>query len=213
VAAAKANLPQNKHVQNTNVCFDSVAVTFHSKTRSEENKKENNGEPHGKEREAPTRLDSNSTLAGNIHHEPDKEGVSHILCNNTSRYIIFGECSGSNNLVHKVINSNCTVEFGIAPRSVGTERDKEGIDDPCDKDSIVGEKHESTCYTTQPNTTQAGAESSKNTNISILEELSETNLEDGKGDSNKDQGQEVRDKESASSAGYAETQETPDITW
>jgi len=117
------------------------------------------------------------------------------------------------NLVDKVIDGNGTVEFGIAPRSVVTERVKKGIDDPCDKDSVVGEKHESTCYTTQPNTTQAGVESSKNTDISSLEELSETDLEDCKGDSNKEQGQEVRDKESASSVGYAETRETPDITW
>ena len=211
MAAAKANLPQDRHVPNTNVCFDSVAATFHSKTRSEENKKENDGEPHCKEREAPTRLDSNST--GNIHHEPDKEGVSHILCNNTSRYTIFGECSGSNNLVDKVINGNGTVEFGIAPRSFVTERVKEGIEDPCDKDRVVGEKHESTCYTTQPNTTQARVESSKNTDISSLEELSETDLEDGERDSNKEQGHEVRDKESASSVGDAETRETPHIAW
>jgi len=199
--AAKANLPQNSHVPNTNVCLHSVTAAFHSKTRAEENEEENDRKSHGEESKASSRLDSN--CAGKIHQEPDKEGISHILSINTGRCAISGKCFSSNNLVDKVVDGHGTIQIGIVPRSVVTKRVKEGIDDPRDEDSVVGEKHESTCYTTQPNTSQARMESSKDTNISSLKELSETNLENCEGDPNKEQSHEVRDKEGASSIGHA----------
>jgi hypothetical protein len=192
--------PQDCHIPNSNVFFDSIFGTFQGETLSEENKEEEDRQTHGKEGNASGPLDTNGN--GSVHYEPYEEGVSHVLSDDTGRCAVIAECSGSNNLVDKVIDGLLTGDIVIAPGSSVAPRVEEGVDDPGDKDRVVGYEHKSTRYTTQTNSSQARVESSKDANISGLEELSETDLEDGEGDSNKEQGHEVWDKEGASSVDH-----------
>jgi hypothetical protein len=83
---------------------------------------------------------------------------------------------------------------------------------PSDEHGVVGHKHEAACDTGDTDSTKPAIESSKDSHIATLEELTEANLKDGERDTDEEEGKKVWDEESSSAVLKRERWEAPHVT-
>jgi hypothetical protein len=127
-----------------------------------------------------------------------KGRVSHVIPHDTSGTSIGAERSRPNNLVDKVVRRDFPCRALLRPRIVVAKGIKEGVDDPSNQDRVVRNDHVSTCNGGNPDALPATVKASKDTDVTGLVVLTETNLENQQRNSNQKESQEVGDKEGPS---------------
>lgn len=203
-------LGQDGHVPDSDVFLDTIRTSLEGQSLSEEDKEKDNGETHTDVGNSSRPLDAPGDTQKD--DEPGQKGVADIFADEARGLHRVGDGLHSDNVVDEMADGFSTGQIGIGPGGVLREGVEEGVENPGDQDDVVGVEHETASDGSESDSSQARMESSKDTNITGLEILTESNFENGKRNSKKEESHEVGDKEGTSSVGDGETGESPNVS-
>mmetsp|Transcript_7825 Transcript_7825/g.19170 ORF Transcript_7825/g.19170 Transcript_7825/m.19170 type:complete len:303 (-) Transcript_7825:344-1252(-) len=174
-------LGQDRHIPDSNVFLDASAGSLESQSLDQEDKEEDDRESHGEICDTSRPLDTPGDTEKD--ENPCHEGIKDVDSDEASGFTIVPKRSRTNNFTDEVTDSGSAIQLGVVPGGICPEGVKEAIHHPSDQDDVVGVEHESASDGSKSDSSQSGMESSKDSDISGLKVLAESNFKNGKGDS------------------------------